>query len=156
LLSNSLPEETPSANQDDDITTSRLALQGVVNKSHADPVELSQRYIEECTNNFTSRELGSGAFGTVYLGSDPTLGIQLAVKRVPLAVPTEDRWKEITLSFRKEIAVSFTGSSGNLWCSVVVMMMSLCCGHLSGFFYTFFRHLNGSVTPTFLFFMDTM
>ncbi len=106
-------QRTPSVPQDD-ISTSRLALQGVVINSHADPVELSQRYIEECTNNFTSSLLGSGAFGTVHLGTDPTLGIQLAVKRVPLSVPTEARWKEITLSFRKEIAVSSTTAEAPL------------------------------------------
>jgi hypothetical protein len=123
LLSNYLPQKTPSVNLDDEITTNSLALQGVINNSHADPVELSQRYIEECTHNFTSTELGSGAFGTVYLGTDPRLGIRFAIKRVPLSVPTEARRKEITLSFRREIAVSSTTAlapvaiPGRLWSS---------------------------------------
>jgi hypothetical protein len=77
-----------------------------MNGSRADPVVLSERYIEECTNNFTSKELGSGAFGTVYLGTDPTLGIHFAVKRVPLSVPSQAEWDQITLSFKREIAVS--------------------------------------------------
>jgi hypothetical protein len=100
-------QRTPSF-QEDDITTSRSALKKVINDSQDDPVELSQKYIDECTNSFTSTVLGSGAFGTVYLGTDPVLEIQLAVKRVPLFVPTDARWKEITLSFKKEIAVSST------------------------------------------------
>jgi hypothetical protein len=91
---------------DEDIAASRNALGRVINDSHADPVQLSLKYIEECTNTFTSTELGSGAFGTVYLGTDPTLCIKFAVKHVPLAVPNQAEWDQITLSFKKEVAVS--------------------------------------------------
>jgi phosphopantetheinyl transferase (holo-ACP synthase) len=96
----------PSNVAHQDISDSRKLLDKVMKDIRADPVELSERYIEECTNRFASKELGSGAFGTVYLGTDTILDIRFAVKRVPLSVPDQETWNKISSSFKREIAVS--------------------------------------------------
>jgi serine/threonine protein kinase len=67
---------------------------------------LDLRYINECTNSFTSKELGKGAFGEVFLGEDSELDRQFAVKRTPMQVPTKGALKEIILSLKREISVS--------------------------------------------------
>jgi hypothetical protein len=72
----------------------------------AEPARLSLEYINECTNNFTSKILGEGAFGAVYLGTDRQTGREFAVKRVPLQLPTKAALDQISLSFKREIAVS--------------------------------------------------
>lgn len=112
-LAKSIPYvDKPIVREDDplnfnqDIADSRNALKVVIKDVRAVPAQLSQRYIEECTKNFTSNQLGGGAFGTVYLGTDTTLGVKFAVKRVPLSVSNQNDWDQITLSFKREIAVS--------------------------------------------------
>jgi hypothetical protein len=86
--------------------SSRAALDHVWRQPDADPACLCLKYIEECTNDFKSTKLGEGAFGVVLLGTDVEIGLEFAVKRVPLRLPTESALDQITLSFKKEIAVS--------------------------------------------------
>lgn len=77
----------------------------MINDPFADPVVLSLQYLELCTDNFTSKVLGEGAFGKVYFGCDKEIGLQLAVKRISLQIPDQDALNEITMSFKREIAV---------------------------------------------------
>ena len=70
-----------------------------------DPSLLSIKYLELCTDNFTSKVLGKGAFGKVYFGCDKEIGLQIAVKRITLQIPDQETLDEITLSFKREIAV---------------------------------------------------
>jgi hypothetical protein len=77
-------------------------LDRVWSQPDAEPACLSLKYINECTNNFSSKILGEGAFGVVYFGTDNKLGLQFAVKRVPLQVPTNAALDQITLSFKRE------------------------------------------------------
>ena len=70
-----------------------------------EPFDLSLEYISDCTNNFTSKILGEGAFGSVYFGCDKELGLQFAIKRVPLQVQDDEILNQITISFKREISV---------------------------------------------------
>ena len=86
-----------------EILESRAALAHMEANPDNDPVSLSLEYLKKCTDNFTSKVLGEGAFGKVYLGTDKTLGLQFAVKQAHFH---PDALNEIMLSFRKEISVS--------------------------------------------------
>jgi hypothetical protein len=88
------------------MATNRSALKVVVHNPSANPVVFSLNYLQDCTNNFTSKELGKGAYGKVYFGCDKELGIQLAVKCIPLQVMNQETIDQITFSFQREIAVS--------------------------------------------------
>jgi serine/threonine protein kinase len=61
----------------------------------------------KCTNNFTSKVLGEGAFGKVYFGWDQTLQLEFAVKQAHFQIPDQDTLDQVMLSFKKEISVSF-------------------------------------------------
>ena len=103
----SLPLRSTKKNDNPEIGTDRQNMETLINDPEADPVVLSLKYLEMCTDNFTTKVLGEGAFGKVYLGCDKELGIRIAVKRVNLQVPDQDTLDEITLSFKREIAVSY-------------------------------------------------
>jgi ankyrin repeat protein len=101
-----LENDAMNANSSDlAIVKSRQELEKVMNDSAAEPTELSLSYIERCTYHYRDL-LGEGAFGEVYLGVDDVLGIQFAVKRIPLVVSNENLGK-ITKSFKREILVCF-------------------------------------------------
>jgi serine/threonine protein kinase len=72
------------------------------------PAKLNLNYINECTKSCTSKMLGEGAFGEVFLGTDQELNHQFAVKRTPMQVPTKGALDQIILSFKREILVSCT------------------------------------------------
>jgi hypothetical protein len=88
-----------------EIVTDRKKMAVLMNDPTSDPIVLSLKYLVLCTDNFTSKVLGSGAFGTVYFGCDKELGVQIAVKRIPIQIPDKETLDEITLSFKREIAV---------------------------------------------------
>lgn len=77
----------------------------ICNPDTADLIVFSVKYLEMCTDNFTSGVLGEGAFGKVYFGHDKELGIQFAVKRITLHIPDQDALDAVTLSLQREIAV---------------------------------------------------
>jgi hypothetical protein len=108
MLTFLLPLPTCSTMQDNDLEFSadRKGINALINDPSAVPVTLSVKYLEMCTDNFTSKLLGEGAFGKVYLGYDKELGMKIAVKRIALQIPNQDALDEITLSFKREIAVS--------------------------------------------------
>jgi hypothetical protein len=93
-------------NKNEDISADRQGMVTLINNTAADPIKLSLKYLEMCTNNFTSKVLGEGAFGKVYLGYDNELRIRFAVKRIALHIPNQDALDQVTLSFKREIAVS--------------------------------------------------
>jgi ankyrin repeat protein len=88
-----------------EIIDSRNELQRVLSDPMAEPACWNVKYLEECTDNFTSKVLGEGAFGKVYFGCDKVLGFPFAVKRVPLTVPDPDILNTIVDSFRREVLV---------------------------------------------------
>ena len=91
---------------DPEIVADRIKLENVINNPTADPTIIGLKYIDFCTNNFTSKSLGEGAFGKVYLGYDHNLNnVQLAVKRIRFDVLDENKMNQITSSFRREISV---------------------------------------------------
>ena len=77
----------------------------LINDPTANPIVLSLKYLELCTENFTSKVLGSGAFGKVFFGCDKELGVQIAVKCSELHITDQATLDEIALSFKREIAV---------------------------------------------------
>lgn len=89
-----------------DIALDRKRMESHLNEPTADPIALSLEYLQLCTDNFHSEVLGEGAFGKVYLGVDKDLGIRMAVKRINLQIPDQNALDAITLSFKREIAVS--------------------------------------------------
>jgi hypothetical protein len=101
-----LPPCSMTQNKNEDISADRQEMERFINNVAADPIILSLKYLEICTNSFTSKMLGEGAFGKVYLGYDNELKIFFAVKRIMLHIPNQDALDEITLSFKREIAVS--------------------------------------------------
>jgi ankyrin repeat protein len=88
-----------------DVVSNRQELERMIHDPTLEPTIWTLEYLQQCTNNFTSKVLGEGAFGKVYFGCDKVLGRQFAVKRVPLIVPDEDVLEQITLSFKREISV---------------------------------------------------
>jgi hypothetical protein len=98
--------ETPTRDTiDADIVSNRNELDRVINDPTAEPTIWKLKYLQHCTNDFTSKVLGEGAFGKVYFGCDKVLGQYFAVKRVPLVVPDQDVLEQITLSFKREVSV---------------------------------------------------
>jgi hypothetical protein len=90
---------------DPDIALNRQQLDTVINDPLSDPVLFSCNYLQDCTNNFTSKVLCEGAFGKVYFGCDKSLGVQLAVKCIHLHINDQAMLEQITISFKQEIAV---------------------------------------------------
>ena len=91
---------------DPEVVADRSRLEYVINDPTADPIVIGLKYLDFCTNQFTSKTLGEGAFGKVYLGYDHDLNnVQLAIKRIRFDVVDENKMNQITLSFRREIAV---------------------------------------------------
>ena len=90
-----------------EIGADRQKMEILIKDPSVDPVVLSLKYLEICTDNFTTKVLGEGAFGKIFFGCDKELGIRIAVKRINLQVPDQDTLDEITLSFKREIAVSY-------------------------------------------------
>jgi ankyrin repeat protein len=92
-------------NTADVFVSNRQELERMIHDPTSEPTIWTLEYLQQCTNNFTSKVLGEGAFGKVYFGCDKVLGQQFAVKRVPLIVPDEDVLEQITFSFKREISV---------------------------------------------------
>ena len=91
---------------DPEIVADRHRLAIVIDDPTADPIIIGVKYLDFCTNQFTSKLLGEGAFGKVYLGYDHDLNnVQLAIKRIRFDVLDENKMNQITISFRREIAV---------------------------------------------------
>jgi hypothetical protein len=91
---------------DPEIIADRERLENVIDDPTADPIVIGLEYLNFCTNHFTSKMLGEGAFGKVYLGYDHALNnVQLAIKRIRFDVLDENKMNQITLSFRREISV---------------------------------------------------
>jgi hypothetical protein len=90
---------------DAEIVADRRIIETLLRNPDTEPTMLSVKYLELCTDNFTSKELGRGAFGIVYFGSDKVLETQFAVKRVGLQLPDQDAVDEVTRSFKREISV---------------------------------------------------
>ena len=103
--------ETKNVKLDMEIEKERKSMEIQIKDPTTDPIVLSLKYLEFCTDNFTSKVLGEGAFGKVYFGCDKELGLQIAVKRITLQIteqdqiPDQETLDEITLSFKREIAV---------------------------------------------------
>jgi hypothetical protein len=113
-------------NKNEEINANRQGMKSLINNSAVDPIILSLKYLEMCTNNFTSKVLGEGAFGKVYLGYDKALGIQFAVKRISLQIPDQKALNEITLSFNREIAVSLI-SLANIITPLIKLYSNFSC-----------------------------
>ena len=92
-------------NIDAEIIADRESMENMMNNPDTGPIMLSLKYLKMCTDNFTSKELGRGAFGIVFFGCDKELGTQFAVKRVSMLLPDQDAVDEVTRSFRSEISV---------------------------------------------------
>jgi hypothetical protein len=106
LISKTLLSRQQNKAIDEEITTDRNALNFVFKNPTADPTVFSLQYLQDCTNDFTSKVLGEGAFGRVYFGCDKVLGIQMAVKRIPIPLLDQEILDQVTLSFKREISVS--------------------------------------------------
>ena len=89
------------------IEKSRVDIACMIDDPTLEPICLSFQYISACTKNFTSKILGKGAFGSVYYGYDETIQLQFAVKRVPIQIMNQETMDKITLSFKREISVSY-------------------------------------------------
>ena len=89
-----------------EIISDRKALENMSKDPGVEPLALSLKYVENCTNKFTSRILGEGKYGKVYFGFDNILGLQYAVKRFPLSTSNAETFEEIKISLKHEIAVS--------------------------------------------------
>ena len=69
------------------------------------PKILSLPYLKMCTNNFTSKLIGHGAYGSVRYGCDTALGTHFAVKCVSLQIVDQQDLDDVTQSFQREISV---------------------------------------------------
>ena len=69
------------------------------------PKILSLPYLKMCTNNFASKLIGHGAYGTVRYGCDIALGTHFAVKCISLQVQDQQALHDVTQSFQREISV---------------------------------------------------
>ena len=88
------------------LSDSQRALMEARNSYAQEPVQLSQEYVQMCVDHFQPhRRLGEGAFGQVFLGHDPTLQLDMAIKKVPLRILDQKILSKVHLSFRTEIAV---------------------------------------------------
>ena len=66
------------------------------------PVELSYQYI---LRYITDHQLGSGAFGDVYLAEDRHLPKKFVVKKIKLAQSDQETIDQIQKSFQRELSV---------------------------------------------------
>ena len=98
-------------------------LQRMLHDPSAEPTSWSIKYLNDSTDNFSSKVLGEGAFGKVFFGCDKMLGFQFAVKRVLLTVPDPDSLKTIIDSFRREVLVrpSFSFVSFQMFASFFIL-----------------------------------
>jgi hypothetical protein len=87
------------------MTENRQKLLALINDPTLKPIALSTQYINMCTAEFTSKVLGEGAFGKVYLGCDIVLGLQFAIKQIKLQIQDKSEMDIIKTSVQKEIAV---------------------------------------------------
>jgi ankyrin repeat protein len=99
--------DTMSKHDDETIFANRKELERMLFDPIAEPTRWNIKYIEDCTCNFTSKVLGEGAFGKVFVGCDNVLGTKFAVKRVPLTVSDLEALNDIILSFRLEVLVCY-------------------------------------------------
>jgi hypothetical protein len=80
----------------------RELLRSVMERPSSDPVELTIKYIQDCT---TETKLGTGAFGEVYLGRDTELAKPFVVKTISISHSEQADIDEIRTSFQREISV---------------------------------------------------
>ena len=92
-------------NIDEEIVADRESMVNMINNPNVGPIMLSLKYLKICTGNFTSKELGRGAYGTVRYGCDNTIGTHFAVKCVSLQVLDQQTLDDVTQSFQREISV---------------------------------------------------
>ena len=92
-------------NIDVEIVADRTSMVDMMNNPNVGPIMLSRNYLKMCTDNFTSKELGRGAYGTVRYGCDSAIGTHFAVKCVSLQVLDQQTLDDVTQSFQREISV---------------------------------------------------
>ena len=101
---------TTSDNLHDD---SRTALRNALDDEESQPARVSLAYLQLCTDSFSEeRKLGEGAFGFVYEGVDPTIGLVFAVKHLLKGEPmlrSAQREIKVLSNFRNPHIVRLLG-----------------------------------------------
>jgi hypothetical protein len=97
---NSSPRDDAEIDED---RSNLFNMMSSTSKDH-DPIEISFQYIQRC---ITNRQLGSGAFGDVFLAEDRHLPKKFVVKKIKLAQSDQETIDEIQKSFQRELSVRF-------------------------------------------------